>query len=136
MRGSSVKVPWSQPVADPEAKRVPARTYKLAGGGSGPSVLAPFHAPFVTGPMISGGLPIDADTTIELLRVTMTDTDDVEIDVLVNGASVDSVSLSASAYATYVVSIDVVEDDVVSIEVTDAGTGVATDLVILPCVAA
>lgn len=106
-------------------------------GGGGPSDPTPDAPRFSWGGLvnfldITPEWYVIEDAALDTAQVNMAAaTAAIDFSILVNGSSIDTVSATATASASYGITVPVVSGDRVKIELTNVGTGLCHDLSIL-----
>jgi len=128
---NSPRMPANMPIAQQRVVRGNA-FLRLPGKGFGPD-LPRFSWPGVVDFLdTSPGFPIDGDMTlVEAFVVMSTLEDDIEFDILVGNVAIDTVVATPLSRARYDISVPVVVNDWVSLQLTDFGAGICDDLTVV-----
>lgn len=133
---NSPHMPANMPIAQQRVvrgeaiRRLPG---SVTGGGGGGSGNPAWDWPGLVNALgVFTAIPSDVATTYTSVAIVMTQVDaDIEFDITVNGSVVESIVCADVQFQTFTISVPVVVDDLLNIDMTDTDTGAAIGLYIV-----
>lgn len=124
MRGSQVKVPWSSPIADPDAQRIPARTFRADSSQESDWPFQWDWPGLINTTVTLPGIRIWTPRALSRYGVTFRSTGTTTtIQVLKNGVVQSSAGYTFSQQGAFS-AFSFVQGDTIAIRISAVGTGV------------